>query len=126
MVIDMEVVMGTYLTAISALTKVCDTDERELIEEMIFNAADYVQVVTTMETKRANYVGRQGADLREVVTMADSARSKIHNSLIARVNAVNRICDAHGLPRLYNGDEQRRHYGDFAIELVNEIFTMRL
>ena len=118
--------MGTYLTAISALTRVCDADERELIEEMVFNAADYVQVVTTMETKRANYAGRQGADLREVVTTADSARSKIHNSLIARVNAVNRICAAHGMPLIYTGDEQRRHYGDFAIELVNEIFAVRV
>ena len=41
-VIDMEVAVGTYLTALSALTRVCDADECELIEEMILNAADYV------------------------------------------------------------------------------------
>ena len=48
-----------------------------------------------------------------------------HNSLISATDIVNRLCTNHGLPLIYSGDSVRRHYGDFAIALVAEIFEAR-
>lgn len=117
--------MASLIQQLNSLVAHCDLEEREMIEEMVINAADYVQIVVEMETKAKNFAGRQGSELRDVVSTADSTRSKIHNSLIARVNAVNRICAAHGLDLIYTGDSERRHYGDFAFALSEEIFQAR-
>lgn len=117
--------MDLFTNQLNALAQACDTEERELIEAMVLEAADYVQAVIAMETKAANYPGRQGSALREAVAEADSARSKIHDSLMVRVNVVNRICAAHGHAPIYIGDTQRRNYGEFAFGLVSEIFGRR-
>lgn len=117
--------MTTLIQQLNSLAAHCDLEEREMIEEMVINAADYVQVVVVMETKAKNFAGRQGNEMRDAVSTSDSARSRIHNSLIARVNAVNRICTAHGLDPIYTGDSERRHYGDFAFALAEEIFRIR-
>ena len=117
--------MDTIRKRLAALASQCDNDERELIEQMIGNAADYVQTVVKMETIADNVAGRSDTELRSAVSEADHTRTIIHNSLISRVDIVNRICAAHNLPPIYTGDSQRRHYGDFALELVKEIFENR-
>lgn len=117
--------MTTLIQQLNSLAAHCDLDEREMIEEMVINAADYVQAVVAMEAKAKNFAGRQGSEMRDAVSTSDSTRSKIHNSLIARVNAVNRICTAHDLDLIYTGDSERRHYGDFAFALTEEIFRNR-
>ena len=55
----------------------------------------------------------------------DRTRSNDHNAFISSVDAVNKICDAHGVPRIYTGSTERRAYGDFAMELVADIFAKR-
>ena len=110
---------------LNALTQVCDEDERALIEEMILNAGDYVQAVIDTESKRINYAGREGESLRKVFEDADSRRTIVHNSLISMVDTVNKLCQLHELPAIYTGDSQRRHYGDFALQLVTDIFKDR-
>ena len=110
---------------LNSLAAHCDIEEREIIEEMVINAANYVQAVVVMEAKAKNFAGRQGSEMRDAVSTSDSARSKIHNSLIARVNAVNRICSAYGLELIYTAGDERRRYGDFAFALTEEIFRNR-
>ena len=117
--------MNTLLSRIQELILVCDSDERELIEDMIIKAAAYVQAVTIMETTARNYAGRSADDLREAVSSTDKSRHNVHNSLISAVDIVNRICAMHGRPPLYTGSELRREYGDFALALVTEVFTAR-
>ena len=117
--------MKTLMEQLNALTQVCDEDERALIEEMVLNAGDYVQAVISTECKRINYAGREGEGLRKTFSEADSRRTIVHNSLISMVDTVNKLCQLHNLPPIYTGDSQRRHYGDFAQQLVNEIFEER-
>ncbi|MBQ3054614.1 MAG: DUF3232 domain-containing protein [Oscillospiraceae bacterium] len=118
--------MSRFTEQLQALVHVCDSDERELIERMIHSSADYVRQVVIMESTRLNFAGRQSDDLRAKVSETDKVRTDRHNALIATVNIVNRICDAHHLPRIYCGSEKRREYGDFAIELTAEIFNDRV
>ena len=115
----------TLMEQLNALAKVCDEDECAIIEEMIINASDYVQAVINTETKRVNYVGRQGENFRKIFSEADSHRTVVHNSLISMVDTVNKLCECHNLPQIYTGDSNRRCYGDFALKLVAELFEGR-
>ena len=110
---------------LDSLIALCDADERELIEDMITDAANYVKCVVIMEAQAHNFAGREGQDYRDTVTKADNTRHIQHNALIASVNVVNRICASHHIEPIYQGDELRRHYGDFALALVSEIFADR-
>ena len=117
--------MMNLMKQLNALTQVCDEDERALIEEMVINAGDYVQAVINTECKRINYTNRGGDEFRKAFSEADSRRTIVHNSLISMVDTVNKLCQLHDLSPIYTGDNQRRHYGDFAQKLVNEIFDER-
>lgn len=102
-----------------------DEEEMDCVEEMILKAGQYVWAVVLMETTARNWIDRSGEELREKVSSTDGARTIAHNSLIAITNIVNRLCENHGLPLIYKGDEMRRHYGDFALALVTEVFEKR-
>lgn len=115
----------SLMEQLEALAKECDTEEQELIEEMIFNAAEYMKAVIVMETTSRNVLGREADEYRGAVTSTDRTRTAVHNGLISAVNIVNRICQNHNCPLIYTGDEQRRRYGDFAMELTTEIFKDR-
>ena len=115
----------SLMEQLEALAKECDTEEQELIEEMIFNAAEYVKAVVVMETTARNLLGREADTYRDAVTSTDCTRTTVHNGLISAVNVVNRICQNHSCPLIYTGDEQRRHYGDFAQALIMAIFEER-
>ncbi|MBR6824944.1 MAG: DUF3232 domain-containing protein [Oscillospiraceae bacterium] len=115
----------SLLQQIGEMKRHFDIEEMECVEDMILKAARYVQVVVLMETTARNWIDRSGDELREQVSSADGTRRMTHNSLISATDIVNRLCTNHGLPLIYNGDSVRRHYGDFAIALVAEIFEAR-
>ena len=107
------------------LSRVCCTDEQELIEQMVHSAADYVRQVVVMESTAMNFAGRDKESYRSKKAETDGATSQIHNGLINKVRIVNRICENHSLPPIYEGPEERKSYGTFAIVLVEEIFRNR-
>jgi len=117
--------MGNITSRLKELSYVCCTDEQELIEQMVHSAADYVRQVVIMESTAMNLAGRDNESYRNKKLETDKTRTQIHNGLISKVDIVNRICEMHDLPPIYDGEEHRRCYGDFAIELVGEIFTER-
>lgn len=113
------------LEQISRLVRVCDQEERELIETMILTAADYVRSVVHMETIGFHYTGQTGEKLRSALSQADRHRRTTHDALISYVDIVNRLCSAHQLPPIYTDGNQRKLYGDFALQLSTEIFQQR-
>ncbi len=110
---------------INNLAKKCNDMESELIEQMIHNAADYVRAVIVMETAASNIASLDADEAREAKQSTDRARTVAHDAFIASVNVVNRICDKHEFPHIYTGGDTRREYGDFAMELVTDIFAKR-
>ena len=115
----------TLLQQIEELKRHFDEEEMDCVEEMILKAGQYVQAVVRMETTARNWVGRGGEELREKVSSTDGSRRMAHNSLISATDIVNRLCKNHDLPLIYTGDTVRRHYGDFALALVKEVFEKR-
>jgi len=110
-----------------------DEDCVELILDMVNSCAEYVQIVSDMEstnailsTKDIVNAGVISKDSLNQINDLDRNRTDVHNAMIASVNSVNRLCELEGLPLIYTGDSQRRHYGDFAQEVVNSYFNDRL
>ena len=110
---------------INDLVKKCNDTERELIEQMIHNAADYVRVVVIMETAVNNIANLDADEAREAKQSTDRARTIVHDAFISSVNIVNRICDKHEFRRIYTDGEDRRDYGEFAYRIVRDIFASR-
>ena len=110
---------------IRELAKICTDGQRMLLREMIHDAADYVRAVTVMETAASNIAGLDGDAAKDAIGTTDRARTVAHDAFIASVNVVNRICDKHEFPRIYTGGDARREYGDFALELIGNIFAKR-
>jgi hypothetical protein len=113
------------MNRIKELIELCDGAERFRISMMLNNAADYVRAVVVMEVVAAGIVELDPDDFREERESVDRIRSNAHNAFISSVDSVNKICDAHGVPRIYAGGQNRREYGDFAMELVADIFAKR-
>ena len=113
------------MNRIKELAECCNEVQRKMIKKMIHDAADYVRTVVVMETAASNIAGLDSADAKEIRESTDRARSMAHDAFISSVNAVNRICDKHGVPHIYTDGAERREYGDFAIMLVDEIFNKR-
>lgn len=114
------------METIQLLMQVCSPMERSLVEKMICSAAEYLLAVTVMETTRRNVAGYHDEQWKAQRESTDRARTAAHDSFISMVNIVNRICSKYGLLPVYRGDEARRAYGDFALEVVTEIFTKRV
>ena len=115
----------TLFEQLTNLINACDTEERELIEQMIRCAADYVKAVTEERLARMNLTGLEDSAKRENITVTDATRSRCHNAFIDAANIVNRLCEAHKLPLIYAGEKHRYHYGTFAGQLVNAVFENR-
>ena len=113
------------MNRIKELIELCNSAERFRIAMMLNNAADYVRAVVVMEVVAARVNDFDPDEYREERESTDRTRSNDHNSFISSVDAVNKICDAHGVPRIYTGGTERRAYGDFAMELVADIFAKR-
>ena len=113
------------LDRLKALSDAIDDDLKDSVEDVVVAAGKYVSAVTTMECMARNYAGRTGTDRREAVEQSDKARTIAHNSFISAVDLANRIAASEGLPPIYTGGPERREYGDFALEIVDEIFKER-
>ena len=115
----------TLFEQLTNLINTCDTEERELIEQMIRCAADYVKAVTEERLARMNLAGLEDSAKRENIVTKDETRSHCHNAFIDATNIVNRLCESHRLPLIYTGEKHRYHYGAFAGQLVDAIFENR-
>lgn len=102
-----------------------NTEDKELVEQMISSAADYVKAVVTMETAAKNILGLEGENFRKFRESTDRSRSIAHDDFITSVNVVNRLCTIYNTDPIYTGSSARRDYGDFALDIVSEIFTAR-
>jgi hypothetical protein len=113
------------MNRIKELVELCNGAERFRISMMLNNAADYVRSVVAMEVVAARIADLAPEDFKEERESTDRTRSNDHNAFISSVYAVNKICDAHSVPRIYIGGTERRAYGDFAMELIADIFEKR-
>ncbi len=116
-------ILNRFMESMKAAVKAAPERDKELIAGLFLNvpkqASAYVVAVCEMETERT--FGGSAATVAEL----DRNRSINHDALIAAVNACNRYCEAHGVPAIYSGGTSRREYGDYALQLAEELFINR-
>ena len=106
---------------IEDLVRGCHTGERHAIEQMLLRAAEYVQAVAALEVKTKNLSGLEPDQLIQVIEDAKRTSFVSLNGFIVHVEKVNRICQRHEKPLIYPGQDERKEYSDFALELVKNI-----
>ena len=113
---------------INSVSKSNDIDALDLINDVIDSATEYIKRVNNLEAARMTAkITSEPAEYREIIQKLDRLRSSAHNSLIANVKALNRLCRAMGIILIYEGDEEKRiEIAEFARELTDEIFDSRV
>jgi len=97
-----------------------------MVYRLLETANRYIAVVCEHTWKLQMQRWNNSIEHSQEVAEIDKKRSLVHNSLISLINSVNRLCENSGLPRLYDGEDERRQMGDFALELVEAYFRDRV
>lgn len=99
----------------------------DAVESGLRNFVDYVNAVYGMETKIAiaRFQVDDPREFQEIVKMLDNGRKCAHDAAIASINMFDRICDKHGVERIYGGSQDRTAIGDFCGNIVDEYFEGR-
>lgn len=99
----------------------------EMLEDIEKDISNYVKIVTDTENsiKLARF-RLEGQDFRDYVSNLDFARRMSHNSAIASVKALNRICSAYEIDNIFKGNlNDRIEIGNFCKKVVDELFLER-
>ncbi|MGR6836624.1 DUF3232 domain-containing protein [Syntrophomonas erecta] len=110
----------------SSLSEDMKARQKNLIKEYLQHCLKYVAIV--IEQGIAIQEAGTATDQNTLQELADidKSRSRVHDSLIAKINILNRICEIHEIPPLYMGSDNRREKGDFAFQTISEYFEDRL
>lgn len=94
-----------------------DSDSQQkmgLVDRLVRQSIKYVEIVTEHSHQlQACGIQNSGYHSDSDLVEVDNRRSKIHDSLIALITAVNRLCEHYGIEPIYGGGDQRREMGDF-------------
>ena len=97
--------------------------ERKLsyVQGVVDAATDYVRAIITMETRIKILQFRlDPEDYRSAVEQMDRARRSAHDSFIAKLTVVNRLCSQLEIDPVYDGPDYREDKGEFAFTIVEE------
>lgn len=121
------------LQPISALLEVARAVEEDsvaisLIMDVVKLSAKYVQAVIAHEgARRLDVYAMEPEEFRKHMSELDALRHAVHNALIAKVTALNRLCTSEGFDLIYTGDiNDRAAVGDFALKIVDGMFQLRV
>lgn len=115
--------MGRLIVAIEEQPKEDKLRDREiaLIKNLAVAAAKYVDVCVNQTVTL-----QSGIDDGTVLEEIDARRSRAHDSMIAQIAIINRLCDKYHIEAIYDGPDDRRSKGDFALDLVQSYFLDRI
>lgn len=105
-----------------------DEDALEMIERSMNSFILYVQSVYAMEVRLPilRFRCESPAELAEATMELDRSRRNAHESAIACVKVLNRICKMFGTAPLFEGDpEDRLAVADFCMDTVAAFFKER-
>jgi hypothetical protein len=114
----------TIKDQINALLQAIDAQggparEKEVIGNLVAQASKYIDIVV-----KQGFTAQAGESQEELIRI-DQSRTRAHNSLISQIDIVNRLCEKYGLEPVYNGPDERRIKGDWAVDMINEYFRAR-
>ena len=98
----------------------------EMISDTMKSCSRYVDLINQQEVlvSVAKYNLSKEQLLYEVKAL-DEQRRRTHNSIIAGIKAINRMCESEGLELFYKGSDERSEIGEFAFEIVGDSFKNR-
>lgn len=114
--------------AFSTLSKqVADTDDYEIIEDLVKCCTDYVKDVDVCETQiKRVYATLEGDELREAVMNIDRRRRNYHEAAIASCKMINRFAHMSGVNDIFVGNtDDRYQVADFCIEITSTLYQNR-
>lgn len=97
---------------------------KDCLFDMIGDCAGYVGAVVEMEACKSD-PEKGGAEYREKLSSLDKRRTIAHNSLISKIQTVNRICQNIGIEPVCADNLARAEYGDYAFSVVRGFFENR-
>ena len=103
------------------------TREQEiaLVNRFVSQCLKYLDIVVNQVFVSQLLLHNDSLECRQELARMDEKRSRIHDSLIAQLGAVNRLCSKYEVEPLYEGSKDRREIGNFAMELIYEYFQAR-
>lgn len=101
-------------------------DDLIAVEDFIKDCGAYVDKVTAMEGAMTSARFRlEGDKYKEYIVRLDRNRKYAHDSLIASVRLMNRLCGVYGVAQLYRGSDDRILVAEFAMQVVENFFKER-
>lgn len=97
-----------------------------MIKNLLESSLKYVHIVVIQGVEMQLDDGAGNRQRLQELASIDENRSRTHDSLISVLNAVNRMCAHYELAPIYQGKDNRRDIGDFALEIMEEYFRERL
>ncbi|PKM77403.1 MAG: hypothetical protein CVU90_07205 [Firmicutes bacterium HGW-Firmicutes-15] len=100
--------------------------KKAYVLQLMQSAAQYITKVVEQGVQIQMLEGQVDRETKEMLAGIDASRTKIHDSLIVKINVVNRLCAEYNLDLICPGEDNRRQKGDFALELVTQYFQDRI
>lgn len=97
-----------------------------MVKKLLENCLKYVDVVVVQGLELQLDDGASDQQRLQELTSIDQNRSRTHDSLISLITAVNRMCVQYEIAPIYQGGQNRRDIGDFALDIVGEYFRDRI
>ena len=126
--------MATIKTQIEKIMKKIENQnsenkdlEKEMIENVAKDCAEYISSITNMEnTINLAKIRLEPKEYRELITNLDKRRTDTHNVVISDVKVLNKVSVLYELPLIFNGDVNSRiEVAKFAKQYIDELFNER-
>ena len=130
MIIHKKGVKNMLIKKINKLIQVTrdNLDDLYLVDTSLESFITYVKTVARMEKEipliRIRSLSQE--ELIEGIQQLDTRRRRAHNSAIASVSILNRICKLYGIEELYEGNlDDRQEVAQFAKDIVNAYISTK-
>lgn len=107
--------------------KVANTEDFEIIKDLVTCCTNYVKDVDVGETQiKRVYATLEGDELREAVMNIDRRRRNYHEAAIASCKMINRFAHASGVNDIFVGNvDDRYQVADFCLEITSTLYQNR-
>lgn len=114
-------------SAFQVLSNKANSDDLELIEDVVRSCTQYVSDVDVGEAQiKRFYATLEGDELRDRVMAVDKRRRAHHEEAIINCKMINRLASSYGIDNIFTGNaEDRLQVADFCLDVTVSIFESR-
>lgn len=109
--------IGRLLSAIDAQGG--PENEKQIVGKMVSSVTKYIDIIL-----QQGLADQRGLAKDRQVSV-DYDRTRTLSSLISEIDAVNLLCHKYGLEPIYQGPDERRAKGDWALQVITDYYITR-